>query len=122
MLDTIRVRFYFTSDTIKDNKDGWMIDNIKVSGYRYFGIEDKEDQVISVNPNPAKHYCRIHVEQSNVRTYEVRLFTLNGALVKQKTFSKNQGKLNLRNLENGVYMLRVQSGVDSWYKKLIKIE
>ncbi len=84
-----------------------MIDKIKLSGCRIDEFEDAEDQLLTVNPNPAKSYCRFRVEQSNFCHYAVSIFNLfKRALVKQKTFKKN-GKLKLKSFDNGVYMISV---------------
>ena len=52
-MDTITLRFTFASDAIETNKDGWMIGFISVNGI-FQGIDEiQNDNIISIDPNPA---------------------------------------------------------------------
>lgn len=71
---------------------------------------------VSILPNPASDYITIELHPSNSIT-AVEIYSITGQLVYK---SLNNNRLDISNLENGIYMMRVETtnGISS--KKLIK--
>ena len=66
-------------------------------------IDEAGETLVRVYPNPASDV--IHIEADGLQHVEV--FTLEGRLVMERGFADGTASIDVRNLENGVYGLRV---------------
>jgi PKD repeat protein len=66
--------------------------------------EDLDEQKIQVYPNPANEFIQIDFDKIPTTDFEVRIFSLNGQLVKSVI---NQNQIDLTNLTSGSYYLQV---------------
>lgn len=87
-LDTIQFRFTFISDSIQTGKEGWMIDDIELSGFFAecccgFGELQKPD--FKICPNPANGLTSIYFEQ-RVNNMKLKLISSTGQTVYEKEF------------------------------------
>ncbi|WP_219008632.1 T9SS type A sorting domain-containing protein [Aquimarina litoralis] len=76
---------------------------------------------ISIYPNPVVDI--LHIENSEkTRLHKIEIYDINGRLVKtsSKSGSKGDLQLNVANLENGPYFIRIQGEKGSVMKQLIK--
>jgi hypothetical protein len=86
------------------------------------GIEDELNAQISVYPNPSNGTVFINfLDNSIIKSSHIQLFDLSG---KEISIQKNEGgrdyiKLNLSNLNNGIYLLKVNSSKGSIYKRFV---
>ncbi|MFA6403774.1 MAG: T9SS type A sorting domain-containing protein [Salinivirgaceae bacterium] len=105
--DTMIVRFNFISDTIPDNKDGWMIDNIRLF-WVDLGGSIHESAIVSnldVFPNPINDRAIIRTKnQQNIKKIEV--FSINGQLVGAKIVQSNEYQFHKDNLQPGIYFMK----------------
>jgi len=76
--------------------------------------------VIKIYPNPAKN--NIHISWKESDKTELRLFDIKGRLVHyaKNIILKNTYNLNIKNLDNGVYFLRINTPKGVTIKKIIK--
>jgi hypothetical protein len=80
------------------------------------GIDENSLQAVSVSPNPCKDF--ININMANPESIEkLELFDITGKRILNFT---NTSKINISNLNNGVYMLRIQTDKGSVTKKIIK--
>lgn len=77
------------------------------------GIILTKDSEIIVYPNPTEKTIEIHTKNQVLNT-NVQIFDINGRLVKSKSLEKNE--LDLSELSNGIYLLKISE------TKTIKIE
>ncbi|AUC81007.1 T9SS type A sorting domain-containing protein [Lacinutrix sp. Bg11-31] len=80
------------------------------------GVEEFSLNDVSISPNPSKDF--INIKMNNPKSIEkVEVFDITG---KRVLNFNNTTKINITNLGNGVYMLRVQTDKGSVTKKIIK--
>ncbi|RKD85143.1 alpha-amylase family glycosyl hydrolase [Mangrovibacterium diazotrophicum] len=83
---------------------------------------DVEDQQIaassvSVFPNPASTQLWV---QADEKITELRIFTMDGKLIREVSPEQSTVDLNIANLQNGVYFLQINSGSKTTNSKFIK--
>lgn len=122
--DTMIIRFNFVSDNIQNNKEGWMIDQIRIYSIDLgSGIEEDmgRHSRVRVVPNPSTANVRVSLDQVYDRvTY--RLLDLTGQIVQQGYPGRcNEFKILRGNLSPGIYLLRISDGKDRHFsaKKII---
>jgi hypothetical protein len=108
--DTMIVRFNFISDNIDTQKEGWLIDHIRIFSIDLGGnVNDlfNSDDLTKISPNPFMDETLISFENS-FQTAEMKVYDLQGKLIKQqKEISNNRIHLSSSGLESGVYFLRI---------------
>lgn len=105
--DTILFRFNFISDSIQTNKDGWMIDDIRLYAVFYSGLEKKSLLPSQAFPNPCnQEICfRTNAPSNNQR---LSIYNANGICV----FQRNVGSMQTfcfdsSQLTNGIYLAKI---------------
>ena len=102
------------------------------SNFRYFmyfstcivsGISSLKDNSNSepeflIYPNPANTSFEITKENNQI-IKEVGLYTIEGKLIKQKTFSENKIKVDTSELPAGMYVIEAQTKEKRMFQKLI---
>lgn len=123
--DTMTIRFNFISDSIDNQKSGWMIDNIRLAAVDLgSSVADfsKEDY-FHLYPNPATDQVLVALESEQHEPYTIKIYNTSGQLVKSMTY-KHKGRfpLSLNGFEKGIYFVRManQSGVVSTQKLVVK--
>jgi hypothetical protein len=116
--DTMYYRFRFISDTINNQKEGWMISDISFS-YADLGtgIEEVAPFDFSIAPNPSNGLIEAN-SKSDVKKAILR--DLNGNVVQIESL-ENKKVLNYSGLSQGIYFLQLQTSDDhlSQIKRLI---
>jgi hypothetical protein len=108
--DTLLIRFNFYSDDIENNREGWMIDNIRLYSKDVgSGSEIETHKEFSVYPNPTKSSLAIEFTES-YKDLKLEIVNLQGQLVKD--YSSEEAsliQLDLSDLKKGVYFMRVNN-------------
>lgn len=65
---------------------------------------------ISVYPNPASDVLTLKMTKEDVSGLQYFLFDVNGKLLSQKDLVSNETKIQINQLANGLYILKVQRG------------
>lgn len=77
----------------------------------------ESDLELSFGPNPASNYIQL---SSNVNEGIIRILALNGQVVSEKTLNNlSSGARVDLNLENGIYLVELSSGVNRTMHKLV---
>jgi len=107
--DTMIVRFNFISDSIENNKEGWMIDNIKLYSVDLGGgINDAKSLKFNIAPNPMNEISIIKLE--NYSEIQLSIFNIQGQLVRQKKYFNNQSIIiNKNNFNSGIYFVKIRT-------------
>ncbi len=106
--DTMILRFNFVSDSIPSNKEGWMIDNIRLSSNDIGGgILKNVYGNFKIYPNPMKEIVYVELDKLYQST-RLEVFDADGKLVEQQTYNNKQVlSFNKGHLESGIYILRI---------------
>jgi len=109
--DTMIVRFNFISDTIPENKDGWMIDNIRLF-WVDLGGSVHETSIVSnldVFPNPVNELTVIRTKNQQA-IQKIEVFSINGQLVVTNIVQSNEYHFHKNNLQPGIYFMKCTFG------------
>ncbi len=82
-------------------------------------IDKKEENNLCIYPNPANDFISLNCNISDYKNCDIKIYNLAGKLVKSEKVNQNQQKINLNDLENGVYFLHISSDKFSKLMKLI---
>lgn len=104
-------RFRFISDSIPNNLDGWMIDDISFSNNSFICpssvIESISfNKILHLSPNPANDYIMI---ESSVKSFtKVEISDTREKIVISEVFSPSEKKeINVSGLVPGIYFYRI---------------
>ncbi|MDZ7740217.1 MAG: T9SS type A sorting domain-containing protein [Bacteroidota bacterium] len=123
LVDTSGVDFFpaFRSSAVIDdiNGDGWMdifagnfSGGIQLYSKTHVPVspwieENQADVSLILYPNPAGAYVSLKAG-ANVKSMIVRMYDMNGSLVREFTVNKNYKELYLQDLSPGIYLLRTR--------------
>lgn len=115
--DTILYRFTFISDNIQTNKDGIMFDDLHFEDWIEGIEENQNDDLISILPNPSSDYITVKCINSNEKQ-TILIYSFTGQQVfKNNNFKKE--KIDTRQLDNGIYLLKYSEGKTFSIKKFV---
>jgi subtilisin family serine protease len=69
-----------------------------------------EGSKITVFPNPVKDFINFRVNQQNFKRIEASLLTVDGKIIQQTVLPNGISQMNISNLANGSYIVRIKSG------------
>jgi len=93
----------------------------KVWKLEYVAVSIREDEnliEVTVYPNPTKDI--IQIETSNPDINGASLYSNEGRLLAEYSFTNSKTVINLANLTSGIYFLKIKTEVNSVTKKIIK--
>lgn len=79
-------------------------------------IENKTDQKLEIYPNPAQEIVNVSWDKDK---YTVEIFTLSGSRIDLQTVNNVTAQLNIGELTNGVYLLKVTSNEITEIRKIV---
>jgi hypothetical protein len=119
-----RIRFTFVSDSVPSQKEGWIIDNIKLSDVSLPGglnLLNKPAHGVCVYPNPFTNVIEITSVEGNLDG-TLSILTMEGKML--KTFSLMEEKsvnVDVSDLSEGIYTLLYHNAITgNQYSKLMK--
>jgi len=107
--DTMILRFHFVSDSLETQKEGWMIDDIKLyAGYIGSGINHFKSLDFNIWPNPMAARCTI--ESSFLGNIELSILDVSGRQLRLENYN-NAKIVNLerQNLPAGIYFVKLKT-------------
>lgn len=87
-------------------------------------VNDTEINPISFYPNPVLNNLTLNIAQANLNidNTKITLYTINGqTILETRPENANEIKLNLSNLNCGLYLLRVNDNNVTITKKVVKL-
>lgn len=115
---------YMVGPTYYGNVTGGEITTISESTTDYdpatASIVDLENVQVNVFPNPASDLIAIQLMNSNVETFEVRLFDLSGKLIKNTQIKQGStiAHIDTKTIYSGQYILEISNGISKTTKKI----
>jgi hypothetical protein len=114
--DSIIVRFNFTSDSIDNNKAGWMIDNMLAHLTIIHTVSEvKPEKYLNVYPNPTSDI--IHIETKKIQDFHIieQMVLVNsvGKIVDEWKYIPTKFFINAKKYNNGLYYLKVKTNIKS---------
>lgn len=108
MPDSILVRFNFISDDVNTNREGWMIDDLRLFAVDLADDVKKTDHlIVRAFPNPSTDYITVELDKQYADV-KLELTTLNGRILQEYMYSNTQKiQLQRRGIPTGVYMLNI---------------
>jgi len=107
--DTMIIRFNFISDSIQNNKAGWMIDDIRLYSVDLGGgVHDYEvDNLVKISPNPYSDKTEIRFDKQ-YKHIEIETYDLFGKLMGKESHSNLSSLIYRHNeLIQGTYILKI---------------
>jgi hypothetical protein len=101
--DTLKFKFTFLSDSIYDNKDGLMFDNIFIED-SHESINESTFIKSTSHPNPTNNSILIEFDNYNHSQYELNIYDNLGRKVHKSNFINDKKiDVDVRNFKNGIY-------------------
>ncbi len=102
---SLMVRFTFMSDSINNNKEGWMIDDITIlSNTACSSIEEWDNKnFINVSPNPFREKTVLHTNFKLKNGVMILYNTFGQEVYREVNCSGNRFILNRNELPSGIY-------------------
>ena len=80
-----------------------------------------KDFSVQIYPNPTKGDLTVEIQNiKDGKTANLRLYDMSGSFILQKTDVRNIECLNISNLPDGIYVLKITSGDSSTEWKIVK--
>lgn len=102
------IRFTFVSDSISSQKEGWMIDNIKLSHVQLHGGLNQLNtsfNPISVYPNPCSNQMTVTSVQGNFNGI-LSILNIEGKVLQKITLKETKSAdIDISDLQEGIYTL-----------------
>ncbi len=121
--DSLLIRFTFKSDSIMDYKEGWMIDNFYVHPTWFHTVSELEqDEYALLFPNPTND-GKINIQIQKNKDYQIieyiKVFDVEGKLVKSYDLSPTKFQIDLSDLDNGTYIIEIKTNKKKVSKKIV---
>lgn len=113
---SITVRFTFTSDSIDNSMEGWMIDNMLAHITTIHTVSEvKSEKYLNVYPNPSSDI--IYIETQKIQDFHIieQMVLVNalGQIVDEWKNIPTKFFINSRKYSNGLYYLKVKTNIKS---------
>lgn len=107
--DTILYRFTYISDNIQNNKEGWMIDNIRLYDWaESIGENNISTDRIKIYPNPTSDILTIENNDKQHSQIEIFIYDESGQIALMEKFKINDKvHVNLSGLKSGIYIYEI---------------
>ena len=109
--DSVKVylKFTFCSDSIDNNREGWMIDNLFIYYCRLLPIDNVNNihnNKIKIFPSPSENKIKIDPINRRFTHSPYEIVNINGQIVRQGLLP-NDGAINIATLKKGVYFFKI---------------
>ncbi|MEQ8325045.1 MAG: T9SS type A sorting domain-containing protein [Vicingaceae bacterium] len=114
--DTAYLRFTFVSDSIDEQREGWMIDNFIAHETLIHTVKEGESEAyMKVFPSPTTGRVDIQVEKQNEYHIieKIELLTADGKLVQTYGRAPTKFWIDISDQPNGMYLLRITTNLKS---------
>lgn len=97
-----------------------LFDNFKIESFENTtSIVDLTRNIFSVFPNPASNFVTVNADRNSNTVLTIYFYNVMGKLVRTETLQQNQQQIDIRDLDNGIYMVEIKSKEWTGKQKLI---
>ncbi len=105
---------------LRQDESGWekmryALENVFPADSGSTGIELADSRLCRIFPNPSRGQLTFELEAPA----DIRIYNLSGILVEQRSASSRSFTLDLKELDNGLYIIRIDSGIKRQYEKIL---
>lgn len=105
--DTVLFRFNFFSDSIQNNKDGWMIDDIVVEPVLISSVPEKSiNGVLQVIPSLIKKEQSFEIVSQNDIFTTISIYDIKGNIIKHNSLFSGKQTFNASDFSPGLYIVK----------------
>jgi len=106
--DTTIIRFNFISDSVETNKEGWMIDHIRLISYLLMGsVDDYQKVDFSISPNPIRESAQLEFNKIYQKIH-LQVYSLSGQLISEQDYFNTQSiHFDRKKINEGSYLLKL---------------
>ncbi len=105
--ENIWLRFSFYSDGQENDREGWMIDNIRITQILPWGIEENNLFYSYPYPNPCQSVLNILIPDNEYKHITLYIWDNYGRLIVSELLENKQIRLTTGQLKNGLYFYTV---------------
>ena len=121
-LDNLKLRFTFVSDSIDEQMDGWIIDNLMIRQTIIHTVQTVEQtKYFNVSPNPTTG--RVNIETQKKEGYHIIenmvLMDVNSKVVETWKNVPTKFFIDINNQQDGIYFLTIQTNHQKETFKLV---
>ena len=114
--DTLRFRFTFKSDSLSNDKEGWVIDNMMAHHTMIHTVKETEQKnYLNVYPNPATN--RVHIQAQKITEFHIiekmELVDPLGRVIDKWTNIPTKFWFDTDKYNDGMYFLKVKTNIQS---------
>ena len=80
------------------------------------GMDEISETKVTIYPNPVQNDLFVNIEESG----NYRISDIKGSILLSGNLTSDQNRIDISNLENGVYFIRINSEKESIVKKIVK--
>lgn len=119
--------YHYEDAVMSDNNVYYRIKETDANGNFFYSkiisLGQRVSSAFRIVPNPVRNQCILYLDAKLNETATVKIFDMNGKLVKQKIINLNSGTvtMNLSDVVTGVYLCNVQTGNQVYSQKLIVV-
>ncbi len=101
-----------------------VLQNVNWNAYEYYESTGEKHNIVenssntSVYPNPAKNILHIDLPKNQLKQTEITIYDAMGRQIKKEKLQLN-GTINIRNIDDGVYLLKINNGHNAVTQKVI---
>jgi hypothetical protein len=122
--DTLRLRFFYMSDSLQTNKDGWMIDDIRLEFADLGSAVEEQSTLLKTNltPNPFSGSATLYFNNPNKGPLHLSIVNLSGKIMQQvNDINDNEILIRQDQLTSGLYFyyLKNKKGITLGAGKMI---
>ncbi len=104
-------RFTFRSDSVDNNREGWMIDNMMVQLTFFHTVSTVDlNGSFLVYPTITNGIIKIAMGDTKAKIESILILDAQGQIVKRQNGQTDKATIDISNLANGNYFVHVQSG------------
>ncbi len=120
--DSLMVRHTLVTDSIDNNKEGWMIDNLMAHITIIHTVEEiKQEKYLTVAPNPTTG--RVYISAKKINEYHIiekmELLNTSGQLLDQWKNIPTKFFIDIDDHPDGIYFLKVKTNKESETFKIV---
>jgi hypothetical protein len=100
----------------------WTVDKTTNAGGELLGISENGEWITDakIYPNPSNNTLYFSESVFENQTAIVKIYSLDGQLIETQNLNANQPKTDISSLTNGIYLVEVKSGKNSFKQKIVK--